>query len=178
MCWLTSCYSVCVHVAWCKDWKPGGSFGQSSSPQCPGSPPHGHHQLPGQGAVFSSSLAHLLIHFLSIFLFFFSHHMLIILWSVPYFTTHSFLLILIGNLGLTCWSLVLTWWSSLCVCAYRKPSSSNQTSTSLNSSSQSLLWVRPGMNTSSSPDHMWNTGSLPNSSENCIYKVCIVCTST
>lgn len=94
--WLTSCYSVCVHVAWCKDWKPGGSFGQSSSPQCPGSPPHRHHQLPGQGAAFSSSLAHLLIHFLSIFLFFsLSHHMLIILWSVPYFTTHSFLLILI-----------------------------------------------------------------------------------
>lgn len=175
--WLTSCYSVCVHVAWCKDWKPGGSFGQSSSPQCPGSPPHRHHQLPGQGAVFSSSLAHLLIHFLSIFLFFFFSLIICSLscdLSLISQHTPSFL----SSSGLTCWSLVLTWWSSLCVCAYRKPSSSNQTSTSLNSSSQSLLWVRPGMNTSSSPDHMWNTGSLPNSSANCIYKVCIVCTGT
>lgn len=39
-----------ARVVWSEDRKPAGSSGQTASPQCPGSPPHHHHQLPGKGA--------------------------------------------------------------------------------------------------------------------------------
>lgn len=46
-------WNGCDHLIadWSEDRKPAGSSVQTASPQCPGSPPHRHHQLPDKGVL-------------------------------------------------------------------------------------------------------------------------------